>query len=334
MKKFFLFVAAALTSAAMFADPVRIPTEQQIAAQYDASNSVVLVVYFDEEVCNEIAFMGNYCNWSLAEAAEPYTDVVYGEPLDDAYEGWYVFVAPATPTVEKWENGEVVGAEPVALQAKPVQLKDGDLHGWDYQTGDPASWVHHAGLEMTITDGYDGEANIEYPSAGIYIYESLYFKNHNQACAVIPTHNYTVTLYAPECGGYKPAIIGGFNGWAEGVAMTEDMDENGATVYVASFECEEKQQFKFREVADTDWSNQIRLYNEESGEWYDNGNITLGEETEIVVDYSNGTWTLCNGEEAVENVKAEAAATKVIRDGQIVIIKGNATYNVLGAELK
>lgn len=320
MKKFFSFVAAALFSAAIFATPAQVPTVAQIEANYDATSDVVLVVYFDEEVCNDIAFMGNYCGWALG------TDTHMGEELE-GFEGWYVFTAPAV--VEETDgDGNPTQA---LLQAKPVQLKDGDLSGWDYQTGDPDSWVHQGGLEMTISAGYSDEANLEYPAPGVYIYESLYFKAHHTPCVAVPEHDYNITLYAPEGCGYKPAIIGSFNGWSAGVAMTEDIDDDFNKIYKATIHDEEGHEFKFKEVNDTDWSNQIKLIDEE-GNAYDNPNVKLGEETSIVLHYENGFWSLCT--EAVENVAVEAVATKIIRNGQIIILKGDVEFNVLGTQVK
>lgn len=320
MKKFFAFVAAALVSAAMFAGPAKTPTAEQVAAQFDAANNVVLAVYFDEEVCNDVIFVGNHQGWQLEGATK-------SEDLE-GFEGWFVFVAPA-----QIENTKDDGTtEMVALQGKPIQLKKDGSFSWDFQTGDPASWEHLAGKEANISAGYDGEANIEWPEAGVYVYESKYFKNHNSPCVAAVEHDYEVTLYAPVCGGFKPAIIGDFNGWSEGVAMTEDMDDQGATIYTYSFKDEEKHAFKFKEASDTDWSNQIRLYNAEEDSWYDNPNITLGADTKITLDYSKGTWSLCA--DAVDVIAADVVATKVIRNGQIIIVKGDVEFNVLGAQVK
>ncbi|MBR0310041.1 MAG: hypothetical protein IJQ97_04060 [Paludibacteraceae bacterium] len=320
MKKIFSFVAVALASAAMVADPAKTPTVGDVSANFDATSNVVLAVYFDEEVCNDVVFVGNHQGWQLEGATK-------AQELD-GFDGWYIFEAPAE--VEQTKDDGTT--ETVALQGKPVQLKKDGSFSWDFQTGDPDSWVSLGGQEAEISAGYDGEANLTWPSAGVYIYESKYFKNHNSPCVEAKSHEYHVTLYAPSCGGFKPAIIGDFNSWSEGVAMTEDMDDNGATIYTASFTDEEKHAFKFKEVNDTDWSNQIVLYNEEDDTSYDNPNITLGEVTDIKIDYSNGTWTLCT--DAVDNIAADVVATKVIRDGQIVILKDGVEFNVLGAQVK
>jgi hypothetical protein len=37
--------------------------------------------------------------------------------------------------------------------------------------------------------------------------------------------------------------------------------------------------------------------------------------------------------EAVVNTKAEVKATKMMRNGQVVIVRGNKAFNILGAEL-
>ena len=40
-----------------------------------------------------------------------------------------------------------------------------------------------------------------------------------------------------------------------------------------------------------------------------------------------------NGQTAVEAISADVKAEKFIRDGQLIIKKGNKTYNVLGMQL-
>ena len=129
---------------------------------------------------------------------------------------------------------------------------------------------------------------------------SSYFKNHNDVCAPIPTHTYTVNLKAPICADaegtyFAPAIIGDFNNWSEGIAM--ELNEE-TLVYSYTFEDTEKHAFKFKAAGDTDWTNQIQILvkNEETGEdeWQDNLNITLGETEVINIDYSAGRYTLCS----------------------------------------
>ena len=83
--------------------------------------------------------------------------------------------------------------------------------------------------------------------------------------------DYTIRLNAPDCAGadgthYDPAIIGTFNDWTEGVAANYIDDKTGE--YVFHITDKVGGAFKFRALGDTDWSNQIQLYDEEYGWWY------------------------------------------------------------------
>ena len=69
--------------------------------------------------------------------------------------------------------------------------------------------------------------------------------------------------------------------------------------------------------------------------WYDNPNLTLGDETTISIDYSAGRFTLCVEKGAdVEEVVVEKTAVKTIKDGQMVIEMNGKFFNILGAEVK
>ena len=248
--------------------PGNAPTVADLANDFDVESNVVLCVFFESEICNDVVIAGSYNGWSIDDPAS----MIHMEELE-GFEGWYAAEIP-------FEEG---------VQGKPMQLKDDGTATWDYQTGDPASWEYKDGLEMTIESGYDGEANIGYPSAGAYIYVSKYFKNHGSPCVALIYHDYTVTLLAPDCGGFDPAIIGDFNGWSEGVEMNLTVDGS----YSYTFNDNEGHAFKFKALGDTDWSNQIQLYNDTADVWYDNPNLTLGAETAIRVDYSADRYTAC-----------------------------------------
>ena len=243
------------------------PSVADLANEYDVENNVVLCVYFESEICDELVIAGSYNGWATDDVAS----MIHMEELE-GFAGWYVAEIP-------YEEG---------VQAKPIQLQDGAF-SWDFQTGDPASWEYKDGLEMNIEAGYEGEANIGYPSAGAYIYVSKYFKNHKSPCVVAVYHDYTVTLLAPDCGGYEPAIIGSFNGWSAGVEMNLQADGS----YKYTFNDCEGHEFKFKALGDTDWSNQIQLYNDTADTWYDNPNLILDATTAISIDYSAGRYTLC-----------------------------------------
>ena len=247
--------------------PSETPTVGDLMNEYDVENNVVLCVFFESEICDDIVIAGSYNEWST----EDIVSMIHMEELE-GFDGWYVAEIPYVEGVE----------------AKPVQLQDGAF-SWDFQTGDPDSWQYVAGSEATINPGYDGEANVGYPEAGAYIYISKYFKNHKSPCVAAVYHDYTVVLLAPDCGGYEPGLIGDFNGWG----ASQEMELTASGAYKYTFNDCEGHAFKFRALDDTDWSNQIQLYNAEEDSWYDNPNITLDENTTITLDYSEGRYTLC-----------------------------------------
>ena len=317
MKKISMFFAALVVAAASFAAPAKTPTKNDLADYYEPGQLCVCV-YFEEEVCNDIVFAGSYNGW----ATDPTTMAKFS-PLE-GFEGWY-WVAVTDASEE--------------IQGKPVQLKGDGSFDWMYQTGDLASWTVVAGT-VKITPGYDGEADLKgYSTAEPVILISAYFKLHNTPCGYVAEYkDYTIRLNAPFCAGadgkyYDPAIIGDFNGWSEGVAANY-VDETTFEYVFELKQAEKTRAFKFKALGDTDWSNQIQLQNE-AGEWYDNPNIALGDETTISIDYSAGRFTLCvEGTTDVEEVVVEKTAVKTIKDVQLVIEMNRKFFNILGAEVK
>ena len=318
MKKISMFFAALVVAAASFAAPAKTPTKNDLADYYEPGQLCVCV-YFEEEVCNTVVFAGSYNGWNTNPA-----EMAKFAPLD-GFEGWY-YVAVTDASEE--------------IQGKPVQLMGDGSFAWDYQTGDADSWTVVAGT-VTIAPGYSGEADLKgYSTAEPVILISAYFKLHQTPCGYVAEYkDYTIRLNAPFCAGadgtyYDPAIIGDFNGWSEGVAANYIDEETFEYVFELK-QAEKTKAFKFKALGDTDWSNQIQLQNE-NGEWYDNPNIPLGDETTITIDYSAGKYTLCVDEEAaVEDVEVEnASAVKVIKNGQMVIEMNGKFFNILGAEVK
>ena len=312
-----MFFAALVVAVASFAAPATTPTKNDLADFYEPGQLCVCV-YFEEEVCNTLVFAGSYNGW----ATDPATMAKFA-PLE-GFEGWY-YVAVTDASEE--------------IQGKPVQLMGDGSFSWDYQTGDADSWTVVAGT-VTVAPGYSGEADLKgYSTAEPVIMISAYFKNHQTPCGYVAEYkDYTIRLNAPFCAGadgtyYNPAIIGDFNGWSEGVAGEID-EETFEYVFVLK-QAEKTKAFKFRALEGQSWDNQIQLQNE-NGEWYDNPNIPLGDETTITIDYSAGKYTLCVDEEAaVEDVEVEnASAVKVIKNGQMVIEMNGKFFNILGAEVK
>ena len=313
-----MFFAALVVAVASFAAPATTPTKNDLADFYEPGQLCVCV-YFEEEVCNTVVFAGSYNGWNTGNPAE----MAKFAPLE-GFEGWY-YVAVTDASEE--------------IQGKPVQLMGDGSFSWDYQTGDADSWTVVAGT-VTVAPGYSGEADLKgYSTAEPVILISAYFKNHQTPCGYVAEYkDYTIRLNAPFCAGadgtyYNPAIIGDFNNWSEGVAGEID-EETFEYVFVLK-QAEKTKAFKFRALEGQSWDNQIQLQNE-NGEWYDNPNIPLGDETTINIDYSAGKYTLCVDEEAaVEDVEVEnASAVKVIKTGQMVIEMNGKFFNILGAEVK
>ena len=327
-----MFFAALVVAVASFAAPAKTPTKNDLLDVYEPGQLCVCV-YFEEEVCNDVVFAGSYNEWNTGDPAS----MAKFKTLE-GFEGWY-YVAVTDKSAE--------------IQGKPVQLMGDGSFSWDYQTGDPASWTIVSGT-VNISAGYDGEADLKgYSTTEPVILISAYFKNHNTPCGYVAEYkDYTIRLNAPYCadaeGNYfDPAIIGDFNGWSEGVAANTIDEETFEYIFELKG-AEKTKAFKFKALGDTDWSNQIQLLEvdaegnpvlDENGaeKWYDNPNLTLGDETTITIDYSAGKFTLCvdGVESAVENAEVEkATAVKSIKNGQMVIEMNGKIFNILGAEVK
>ncbi len=241
MKKLFSFVAAALMSASMFAGPATVPTVQDVVAAGFDQTKRVIVLYFDEQVCNDIVWVGTYVMNEKGDGWETNPELLSTfEPLE-GFAGWYA--------LEFDDASETV-------QGKPVQLKKDGSFNWDFQSGDVEAWINMAqpGTQTgSFEAGYSGEANCTWPTTGVYIYEVAYFKNHNTPCGEDkPKHDYTFTVYMPEfceeIEDYADSvfILGGFD-WNKGVEMELKYDEGFNPYYYAEIkDLEEGTEFKFR----------------------------------------------------------------------------------------
>ena len=326
MKKFYAFFAAALMSVSLYAAA---PTAAEIAAAYDITNNVVFVIEFieDAEVCNDIRFVGTPNNWGKGDvegASESWDNCEKFAPVE-GHEGWFA--------------AELAYSD--GFQGKPLQEPTDRSWTWDYQCGDKDAWVHVDGLKLELTDGYAGECNIAAKAPGAYIYQLKYWKNHKTPCAPVVKHNYTIKLYAPDaCSDMKPAIVGDFNGWKEGVAMSEGLDDDFNTVYTYSFEDQEGHGFKIKDVADTDWSNEMQYYvpydedQDVAAYWTNFQNYELGSEETIVLDYSDNNlyrFAKCNAEEPIEEKEFDytinVTNAPVCGEAVLAIVGGYAACN-------
>lgn len=315
MKKFFSFACALFACVAAFATvevPTTVPDDATLNAYKAEGANVVVAFYTTAPICNDIVFIGSYNGWNSSDP----TQLIKFEEVEN-FAGWYV--ASFNDASE-------------SIEGKPVQLKSDGTFSWDYQLGDDAVAVRGT---LTIEPGYSGEVNLKgYGTDAPVVFAFGKWKNDNNPCVAAEKHNYTVILNAPYCADeagtyFDPAIIGDFNTWSEGVAMDLILDGENAGKYKYEFEDEVGHAFKFKAATDTDWSNQIQLL-DSVGNWYDNPNITLGADTVIILDYSEGKYTLCVGAQtAVENVEAKNIR-KVIENGRLVIYVGEERYNALG----
>ena len=315
MKKFFSFACALFACVAAFATvevPTTVPDDATLNAYKAEGANVVVAFYTTAPICNDIVFIGSYNGWNSSDP----TQLIKFEEVEN-FAGWYV-----TSFTDASES----------IEGKPVQLKSDGTFSWDYQLGDDAVSVRGT---LTIEPGYSGEVNLKgYGTDAPVVFAFGKWKNDNNPCVAAEKHNYTVILNAPYCADeagtyFDPAIIGDFNGWSEGVAMDLILDGENVGKYKYEFEDEVGHAFKFKAATDTDWSNQIQLL-DSAGNWYDNPNITLGADTVIILDYSEGKYTLCVSEQtAVENVEAKNIR-KVIENGRLVIYVGEERYNALG----
>lgn len=317
MKKFFSFACALFACVAAFATvevPTNRPDDATLNAYKNEGDNVVVAFYTTAPICNDIVFTGSYCGWSTDPAALVKFDSIENFP------GWYVTSFNDTTA---------------SIAGKPVQLKSDGTFAWDYQIGDDAVFVSGTVTIAPSGQGISGEVDLTgFGTDAPVVFAFGKWKNDNNPCVVAERHHYTVILDAPSCAGedgkyFDPAIIGTFNTWSEGVPMELITEGEHALKYKYEFEDEVGHEFKFRAANITDWSNQIQL-RDSAGNWYDNPNITLGADTVIILDYSEGKYTLCVEEQtAVENVEAKNVR-KVIENGRLVIYVGEERYNVLG----
>jgi len=287
MKKFYAFVAAALVSVAMFASREVVPSDADLAAY--ATKTYTMCIY-NESACNDIVLIGTYVEWSTSADLEKFQAV-------EGFEGWYV----AT-----WDDETGAEAKDGGVQAKPVQLDGSGNFSWDYQLGPDAELIR--GTADLIPGNNGTEVDIKNIGAGIVVIDVKSWKN--DPCTAV-YHVYNVTLVSPDCNEEDyvvPAISGGFNNWAQQAmemnelktAERQQANLPGA-VFEVSFKAAEGTDFKFRSSEEwgAEWTNELKEYDEELGEWaaFNGGaNILLGEETNIVYDLGDPekySWTNC-----------------------------------------
>ena len=297
MKKFYAFVAAALVSVAMFASREVVPSDNDLAAY--ATKTYTMCIYNDG-ACNDIVLIGTYVGWSTSAELEKFQAV-------EGFEGWYV----AT-----WDDETDAATKDGGVQAKPVQLDGAGNFSWDYQLGGDAELIRGGSTDPNkpTMNPNGNEVDIKNLVPGIVIIDVKSWKN-NPCTAVY--HVYNVALVSPDCNEEDyvvPAISGGFNNWAQQAMEMNELKtaerQNAGllgAVFEINFKAAEGSEFKFRSSEEwgKDWTNELKEYDAENDAWTgfsgagvveqaENGNLVLGEETDLFFDLGDPDLYLWN----------------------------------------
>lgn len=146
--------------------------------------------------------------------------------------------------------------------------------------------------------------------------------------------DYTITVAnAPVCEDAVLAVVGGFEvcNWTVAKAVAV---ENGTVALHAK----NTDEFKFLdkskgldEDADNDWSNEVVGFAQTT--FYAADAADGEEDGKIAIDLAETNFAACVGD-GVENVTSTEKAKKVLIDGHIYLIRDDAVYNVLGAQVR
>lgn len=240
-------------------------TEDLMTAGYNIINNIVLCFHFGDEPCNDVVIAGNYNGWTT----EP-SECVRMSPLA-GFDGWYAAQIPYNTNGGTWDN-----------QAKPVQLANDGSFNWEYQAGDVNAWIYRGGNETEFERlAYECTPYLSNP--GAYIYEILYWKNHNNPCNEIKS-NYDVYLSAPQNAPSNIELIGSFDNWT-GTPMTNI----GEGLWMATINASPSDYFMFREAGT--WDNQILVYDSAIVDWTVLTNCMIGDyiisDATVYADFSN-----------------------------------------------
>ena len=297
------------------------PTEAVLSQYYNTTSNVVLCVKFtgEAEVCNDIYFVGTFSGWAASFENCPLFTAVPG------YDGWYAAEAPYA----------------TSFAGKPIQAQSDGSFSWDYQAGDTGAWTHVGGLSANIQTGYGGEANVYYNSAGAYIYEISYWKNHQTPCVVKTKHNYTLILLDPKCAdeAYTAGVEGSFNNWETMVEMLP-LTYQSKPGFMVTVEAYEESEYKFGDYNLGLTNNEIYAYYPTAGAWGAMSNFVfpaVQNDTTLVFDFSDTNsykWRLCTSgttpQDSVLNVTQAVEIAQALADGS----ESEKEYTVKGHVVK
>lgn len=207
MKKFFMAALAVVAFALVGCEPqpeptptpdggdttvVTPPAETGEYPVFTASEGeYVIVVNFEGPICEgaKIAFP----NASYAsETGDWLTDLeglTYMEEVTTDANG-------ADFSGKNWYKVTVAYGD--SLKGKPVLVPaDATAFDWNFQTGDVASWTVLVG-EAAVTPGFTDEADVCYPTPGVYVLQSAYWKKQVNPCDITVYATVKFTLNVPE----------------------------------------------------------------------------------------------------------------------------------------
>lgn len=236
--------------------------------------------------CNGIAFKGTLngsawvgANEYLGEEGPASKDACIKFEAIDGSKEW--FKATYKLGAEPWGDDAIRMAGKLCLIYTDDSSWEGQAKEWEYN--EEYSTADHS---------ISGDGNIQVHATGL-VYVKVAKWNKSE-CAEVVLKQRHVVLVVPtnDCGFEVPSIVGSFNSWnATEIAMTPVAGEEGK--YEATVTADAADEFKFAGSV-SGWDNEIRAYDKESDELKDNNpNIAFGEETEFLIDYSDGKWKAC-----------------------------------------
>ena len=285
-----------------------------LLADYYTEGEICLCVYFTEAPCNDVVFTGSYNSCSMdPKKCAKFVPV-------EGYAGWRV-AAFKEDSVNNW--------------GKMVQLTQDSTMSWAFQNGSFSTWEVISG-EVEIVKCSEDENESELHNMGnespIYLVSTAF---KHSPCGDIK-HTYTLNLLAPNCSYYQPALKGDLNHWKD---SGDAMSFNALTgLYSYTWTGYEQEYFFLIAAGSIGWTNPIEIpvvQEDESISW-EWLKLSCTESEWMTVDASEGRYALgCDPvPSALEQTQQdEMHLQKVIRDGQVIIVREGVEYNLMGQML-
>lgn len=239
--------------------------------------------------CNGVALKGTYNgdDWSgentylgpNMDAMTSAAECITFKPVKD-WDNWYT--ADYTVAEEGFWDAGLFLAGKICLIYTDDRSWEGQAVDWEFLEDN---------CTATVSTSDDGNLQVGSRKGLVYVTVGGWNKSE---CVEVVEHDYVVTFKLPEfCEDFEIEAIGDFDSWAG--TEFDEIAGNEATIEVHAAEGDK---IKVRQAGT--WDNQIQLYDEEGAEWKDAPDNILGAETNVVIDYTNGRWTVCAEEEGEE----------------------------------